>query len=282
MKEKIMSKLTRKFILLTIIIILLITGTAFAFKDVAISAWYYEAVTRLSELGIMNGKGDGNFDPNETITRAEMAAIMVNTIDYIEKSHDENVAESISVIVSTLQYAGYIISGTNHGSGVMIDDSGLMLTAYHVVDEVDSLGIRVSLTGSTREYNAEVVYTMPEYDLALIQIFGAGARNAIKISDNSVKILDKIYAIGNPFGLSNSITSGYVSRLDSKVGGNGISHIQMDISINSGNSGGAIVNSNGELVGIALSTISPKDGSGIGFAVGLKEINEIIEKYKNQ
>lgn len=277
----------KKLVFLSITLLVISSSLALTytlgFKDVTNDKWYWEDVHRISDYGIMSGFPDGTFKPDNTITRAEMAAIMINTIDYIEESRQNEIEQSVNNILSTINYSGYIVSGFNHGAGVLIDDSGLMLTAYHVVESIDGLGIRVSFADSDRQYPADLVYKNEEYDLALIQVYGAGVRKSITFSKTEAKVLDKIYAIGNPFGLKNSISSGIISKLDVKVNNKIIPHIQMDITINGGNSGGAIVGSNGELVGIACSSVvASENGFGIGFAIGLNEINEVIENYKKQ
>jgi len=129
-------------------------------------------------------------------------------------------------------------------------------------------------TRPTIPSTARVIGYSEEYDLALLQVEGSVKLfDYVEISEYAPLILDRVYAIGNPFNLRNTISSGFISS-------NSYNKMQMDISINSGNSGGAILNSDGKLVGIALSIIDPSKGSGIGFGATLEQINNFLKDYK--
>ncbi|MDZ7645091.1 MAG: trypsin-like peptidase domain-containing protein [Woeseiaceae bacterium] len=154
------------------------------------------------------------------------------------------------------------------GSGVIVDaDNGYILTNHHVVDGVDR--IQVSLYND-ETLDAEVVGSDPATDIAVLQVESNGLIE-IPIGDSdTLRVGDFVIAIGNPFGLGHTVTSGIVSALSRT----GISRsgyedfIQTDASINPGNSGGALVNMDGELVGINSAIISRSGGNvGIGFAV---------------
>jgi len=154
------------------------------------------------------------------------------------------------------------------GSGVIIDSSqGLVLTNNHVIDKADK--IMVTLTDG-RQLNAELVGTDPEADVAVIQI-PADHLTQLPIADSSrLRVGDFVVAIGNPFGLGQTVTSGIVSALGrSGLGIEGYEDfIQTDASINPGNSGGALVNLRGELIGINTAILAPTGGNvGIGFAI---------------
>tara|TARA_B100000965_G_scaffold242751_1_gene203747 strand:+ start:285 stop:1625 length:1341 start_codon:yes stop_codon:yes gene_type:complete len=154
------------------------------------------------------------------------------------------------------------------GSGVIVDaENGYILTNHHVVSGADK--IQISLIDENT-LDAEIIGSDPATDIAVIKV-NAENLTDIKIGDsNQVEVGDFVIAIGNPFGLGNTVTSGIVSAL----GRTGISSsgyedfIQTDASINPGNSGGALVNMRGELVGINSAIISRSGGNvGIGFAV---------------
>ena len=154
------------------------------------------------------------------------------------------------------------------GSGVIIDsESGYVVTNHHVIENADQ--IRVHLDDG-RSFEAKVVGADPEADVAVIQIPAQGLR-AINIGDSdSLRVGDFVVAIGNPFGLSQTATSGIVSALGrNRLGIEGYEDfIQTDASINMGNSGGALVNLRGELIGVNAAIISGGGGSvGIGFAI---------------
>ena len=163
------------------------------------------------------------------------------------------------------------------GSGVIVDArEGLILTNNHVIDGADE--IRVTLE-DRRQFDAEIVGTDPQTDVALLKI---DARNlsALDLADSEdVRVGDYVIAVGNPFGLSSTVTSGIVSALgrDQRAGDTYSDFIQTDAAINPGNSGGALVNSKGELIGINTAIISRSGSSaGIGFAVPTRIVRSVM------
>jgi Do/DeqQ family serine protease len=154
------------------------------------------------------------------------------------------------------------------GSGVIVDaENGYILTNHHVVSGAEK--IQISLINETT-LDAEIIGSDPATDIALLKVEAADLTDIIIGESDAVEVGDFVIAIGNPFGLGNTVTSGIVSAL----GRTGISEsgyedfIQTDASINPGNSGGALVNMRGELVGINSAIISRSGGNvGIGFAV---------------
>ncbi len=154
------------------------------------------------------------------------------------------------------------------GSGVIVDaDNGYILTNHHVVDQAD--GIQVTLHDG-RELDAEVVGSDAATDIALIKVEGDNLTDMPIGDSNDVRVGDFVIAIGNPYGLTHTVTSGIVSALGrTNIIRDGYEDfIQTDASINPGNSGGALVNMNGELIGINSVIISRTGGNvGIGFAV---------------
>jgi serine protease DegQ len=154
------------------------------------------------------------------------------------------------------------------GSGVIINkDEGYVLTNNHVIDKADKITVTLS---DGRQLNAKLVGTDAEADVAVIQI-PADNLSALKVADSSqLKVGDFVVAIGNPFGLGQTVTSGIVSALGrSGLGIEGLEDfIQTDASINPGNSGGALVNLRGEFVGMNTAILAPNGGNvGIGFAI---------------
>ena len=165
------------------------------------------------------------------------------------------------------------------GSGVIVDaERGLILTNHHVVGEADE--IEISLIDGT-ELEAELVGSDARTDIAVIKV-DADDLTEMPIGDSSVaRVGDFVLAIGNPFGLDHTVTSGIVSALGrSGISRDGVEDfIQTDASINPGNSGGALVNMDGELIGINSAIISRSGGNvGIGFAVP----TEIASSIMNQ
>ncbi len=166
------------------------------------------------------------------------------------------------------------------GSGVIVDaDNGLILTNHHVIK--DAYEIKVTLTDG-RELSAEVVGRDPDTDVAVLQVADDNLTQ-IPMADSSVlRVGDFVVAIGNPFGLGQTVTSGIVSALGrSGLGIESIEDfIQTDASINLGNSGGALVNLRGELVGIntAIYGAGNQGSIGIGFAIPINMARDIMRQ----
>ncbi|HVN70409.1 MAG TPA: DegQ family serine endoprotease [Desulfomonilia bacterium] len=169
------------------------------------------------------------------------------------------------------------------GSGVIISSDGYIVTNNHVVGGADKVEVRLS---DARVFPATIVGTDPKSDVAIIKISKAGPLPAIRIGDSSrLRIGSFVLAVGNPFGLEQTVTMGIVSALGRS--GLGITDyenfIQTDAAINPGNSGGALVNMKGELIGINTAILSQSGGSvGIGFAIPIDivmSIKKSIDKY---
>lgn len=165
------------------------------------------------------------------------------------------------------------------GSGVIVDAArGYVLTNNHVVE--DGIDIRVTLK-DRRVFDAEIVGTDPGTDIALLQIESDNL-TALPLGDSSIlEVGDFVVAVGNPFGLGQTVTSGIISALDrSGINPQGYEDfIQTDASINPGNSGGALVTLDGKLIGINSAIIAPSGGNvGIGFAVPINMARAIMDQ----
>ncbi|QCT19954.1 serine endoprotease DegP [Jejubacter calystegiae] len=170
------------------------------------------------------------------------------------------------------------------GSGVIINaEKGYVVTNNHVVDKATSIKVQLS---DGRKFDAKVVGKDPRSDIALIELKDPKNLSAIKLADSdALRVGDYTVAIGNPYGLGETVTSGIVSAL----GRSGLNvenyenFIQTDAAINRGNSGGALVNLNGELIGINTAILAPDGGNiGIGFAIPsnmVKNLTEQMVKY---
>jgi S1-C subfamily serine protease len=178
--------------------------------------------------------------------------------------------------------------GTATGSGFVIDAEGHVLTNSHVVDGADR--IRVKLGSSDATHSAEVVGTDPATDVALLKVDApADQLHPLSLGDSSkLQVGDPVVAIGNPFGLDRTVTSGIVSALQRQIqapNGFAISHvIQTDAAINPGNSGGPLIDSSGSVVGINSQIETGGGGNGnvgIGFAVPINTARDVAEQLKN-
>ncbi|CAK2515824.1 periplasmic serine endoprotease DegP [Vibrio crassostreae] len=166
------------------------------------------------------------------------------------------------------------------GSGVIIDaKKGHIVTNYHVINGADDIKVKLH---DGREYDAELIGGDQMSDIALLKLEEAKNLTQIKVADSDkLRVGDFSVAIGNPFGLGQTVTSGIVSAL----GRSGLNlenfenFIQTDAAINSGNSGGALVNLNGELIGINTAILGPNGGNvGIGFAIPSNMMKNLTEQ----
>lgn len=160
------------------------------------------------------------------------------------------------------------------GTGCVIRSDGVILTGSHVIDEAKEIDVT---TSDGKVYKASVLAKMGKNnDLALLKISPKSRLRTIAFGDSSdVKVGQKVLAIGNPFGFSGTLTSGIVSRIDYAKG-----RIQTDAAINPGCSGGPLLNSQGEVIGISQSIYNPDNNIsniGIGFAIPVNEAKKFIE-----
>lgn len=163
------------------------------------------------------------------------------------------------------------------GSGFLISSDGYILTNYHVVARADEINVKLS---DGREFKADVKGSDEKFDLALIKIESKAVLPAVRLGDSdAIEIGEWVLAIGNPFGLAETVTAGIVSAKGRVIGsGPYDDFIQTDASINPGNSGGPLFNVNGEVIGINSAIVS--GGQGIGFAIPVNMAKAIIEQLK--
>jgi Do/DeqQ family serine protease len=169
------------------------------------------------------------------------------------------------------------------GSGVVVRSDGVIVTNNHVVDGAD--GVKIVLA-DRREFDASVLLADPRTDLAVLKIDTKGERlPALAFADTRrAQVGDLVIAIGNPFGLNQTVTSGIISALArTEVGINDFSFfIQTDAAINRGNSGGALVDMRGDLVGVNTAIFSEAGGSnGIGFAIPAEMVRRVVESAQS-
>ncbi len=167
------------------------------------------------------------------------------------------------------------------GSGVIVDGTGLIVTNHHVIENMTD--VRVALS-DRREFDAEIVLRDPRTDLAVLRIKNGGQFPSLELGDSdALEVGDLVLAIGNPFGVGQTVTQGIVSALArTQVGITDYGFfIQTDAAINPGNSGGALVDINGRLAGINSAIYSRSGGSiGIGFAIPVNMVKVVVAAAK--
>jgi putative serine protease PepD len=210
-----------------------------------------------------------------------------------------DVAAAVEPSVVSVQVAGQ--AGSGEGSGIVLDTAGRVLTNNHVVADAAGGGTIQVVLSDGRTYPATVVGTDPSTDLAVIKITGApsGLTPATLGDSSAVKVGDPVMAVGNPLGLSDTVTTGIVSAVDRPVttsaaqsraaGGGGeqvvTNAIQTDAAVNPGNSGGALVDSRGRVIGVTSSIASLGASSGgqagsigLGFAIPANVAKDVADQ----
>jgi len=203
-----------------------------------------------------------------------------NTINVFQE-----MAPSVVFITSRAIRQGFFFTDTyeipaGSGSGFVWDNQGHIVTNFHVVEDASALTVTLS---DHAAYEAEVIGTEQNKDIAVLRIKTSSSKlKPVKIgSSTNLQVGQKVVAIGNPFGLDQTLTTGVVSALGREIkAGNGRTIqdvIQTDAAINPGNSGGPLLDSRGQLIGMNTAIISPSGSSaGIGFAVPVNTVNRIV------
>jgi len=167
------------------------------------------------------------------------------------------------------------------GSGVIVTPDGYIMTNNHVIDSADT--VRVELTDG-RSFKARVVGADKPSDLALLKVEASGLPTLPVGNSDTVQVGDVVLAVGNPLGIGQTVTMGIISAKGRSTGtgdGSYEDFLQTDAPINHGNSGGALVNMKGELVGINSQIVSPGDGNiGIGFAIPANMVHHVMDQLK--
>ena len=168
------------------------------------------------------------------------------------------------------------------GSGFIIDGNGTILTNYHVVDGAQKITVTLS---DGKSHDAKVIGKDQKTDIAVIKIEAGRDLQAVALGDSDrLEVGEWVMAIGNPFGLDHTVTSGIVSAKGRQIGAGPYDNfIQTDASINPGNSGGPLLNMRGEVVGINTAIFSQSGGNiGIGFAIPTNSVKELLPQLKDK
>jgi 2-alkenal reductase len=223
-----------------------------------------------------NGQGTSVVAPRAVETRGELTAVERSTIALFRR-----VSPSVVQIVVKTEKAGDLFSsgsGEQSGTGFIWDSTGHVVTNNHVVKGATSISVRFATGGVL---SASIVGVAPTYDLAVIRLNEARELPApIAIGTSAdLEVGQLAFAIGNPFGLDQSLTAGIISALKRRLPtteGHEISNvIQTDAAINPGNSGGPLLDSAGRLIGVNTAIVAPIN-IGVGFAIPVDVVNRIV------
>jgi S1-C subfamily serine protease len=243
----------------------------------------------LVETGVVDASDDSSAP---TVTPASLARPVSDsrglTVNEIYERDAEGVAfiraEVVQQAQSPLDLFPQEQQSVATGSGFLIDDEGHILTNAHVVDGARS--VEVELGGGDSQ-EAEVIGTDPSTDIALLKVDNTQGIEPLELGDSSkVEVGDPVVAIGNPFALDRTVTSGIVSALQRQIqapNGFSISNvIQTDAAINPGNSGGPLIDGSGRVIGINSQIESQSGGNdGVGFAVPIETAQDVVEQLLN-
>lgn len=225
---------------------------------------------------------------NEVINKTNL----IDITDYSNTSIQvaEKTLPSVVGIKVTYQISSIFGSSTGEatGSGIILSEDGYIVTNNHVISSESSsyyaiqeaTGIKVKLYNDDTYYDATVIGTDDYTDLAVIKIEKTGLTPAVIGDSSKVKVGEFAMAVGNPLGLDYSVTTGVVSAIERDVQADGRSYtvLQTDAAINTGNSGGALVNSSGEVIGINTLKLSGNGIEGVGFAIPISSTTSIISQ----
>ena len=239
--------------------------------------------------------GNNNFtSPTSTTSiNQNYSSDLINLTDYSDTavSVASKVLPSVVGITVTYNINSFFGNSTGEatGSGIIISEDGYILTNNHVISSESSssyyaieeaTGINVKLYNDSETYSATVIGTDSYTDLAVIKIDKTGLTPAELGDSNQVKVGEFAMAIGNPVGMDYSVTCGVISAIDREVKSDGTTYdaIQTDAAINSGNSGGALVNSKGQVIGINTLKLAGTGIEGIGFAIPISSTTDIVNQ----
>jgi S1-C subfamily serine protease len=221
-------------------------------------------MANVSPANITEASSEGALDPEEQ-----------NNINVYRKNIQSVV--NVTSRAMTFDFFYGLVPQEGQGSGFIIDKDGHILTNYHVIAEAQRLEVTLH---NRKKYSATVVGTDRSHDLAIIQIKATGLSPLVLGDSRNLEVGQKVYAIGNPFGLSGTMTRGIVSSIRSVQEPDGVTideAIQTDAAINPGNSGGPLLNWHGEVIGInTMIASNVGQSAGIGFAIPINTAKAVL------
>lgn len=246
-------------------------------------------VKKLVSVESPNSYGDNTNTANINTQMVSLVGYSETGVGVASKVRPSIVGIEVEYSVNSIFYRNKS-TATAAGSGIIISEDGYILTNNHIVNSSSTsyyyeLGkankVTVTLYNDSTKYDATIVGTDSQTDLAVIKIEKNGLKAAEFGDSDAVQVGEFAMAIGNPLGLTDSVTAGIVSAVNREVSdqdGNSYVAIQTDASINSGNSGGALVNSKGQVIGVNTLKLSGTGVEGVGFAIPINSTKEIYEQ----
>jgi S1-C subfamily serine protease len=231
----------------------------------------------------LDGKGSSPLTLTEAHAAPEYDSEEMNNISVYKKALPSVV--NITSSTQTLNFFYGLVPSQGQGSGFVLDKQGHILTNYHVVADAQQIEVT---TSDKHRVRARVIGRDPGHDLALLQIDAPNLVPAVLADSKNLVVGQKVYAIGNPFGLQGTMTTGIISAIRSIHNPQGApieNAIQTDAAINPGNSGGPLLNSRGEVIGInSLIATNPNENveqsAGIGFAIPIDTAKAVLGDFQ--
>jgi len=245
-----------------------------AIAVILVGAFFYYTTYRSGGFHLVNAPGN-KVEITEAANAEPLDPVEQNNISVYRK----NIGSVVNVTSKAVAFDFFygLVPQEGQGSGFIIDRDGHVLTNYHVI--ADARQVEVTLH-NRKSYRASVVGTDRSHDLAIIQIKAPDLAPMVLGDSRNLQVGQKVYAIGNPFGLAGTLTSGIVSSIRSVREPDGVfidEAIQTDAAINPGNSGGPLLNSHGEVVGINTMIASNSgQNAGIGFAIPINTAKAVL------
>jgi len=220
--------------------------------------------------------------PRRVTARGNLAADEMSTIELFQKARGCVVYINTSERVLDLWTRNVFTIPRGTGSGFVWDEDGSIVTNFHVIAGAAEARVRLS---DGRDFSARLAGASPAHDLAVLRVAASSSLTPVPIGTSSdLKVGQKVFAIGNPFGLDWTLTTGIISALNRSLpaeDGRSLMTdlIQTDAAINPGNSGGPLLDSAGRLIGVNAAIFSPSGASaGVGFAVPVDTVNRVVEQ----
>jgi S1-C subfamily serine protease len=270
-----------------LLVILLLSGFYYVTTHVAstgaLAPWLPRALAPVAGSGAHLEKGSGSsagaFDLTEASAAPAYDAEEVQNIAVYKKA----LPSVVNITSTTVRFDFFYgpVPQQGQGSGFILNKDGLILTNNHVISDGQKVEVKLS---DKHTYKAQVIGVDPNHDLALLKINAPNLVPATLAESQGLIVGQRVYAIGNPFGLQGTMTRGIISAIRSIRGpqGNPIEDaIQTDAAVNPGNSGGPLLNSKGEVIGITtlIANNGADQSSGIGFAIPINTAKAVLDDF---